>query len=342
MTNSEKCCHKENCTERGNAVVVTLVILVVAAIGVLAYMSGKTDLLKMNKGDETVAQSADSTPIAVNENPVVAKLNGEEIKRQDVIDLMNTMPAQMRQIPPEQLFPMALEQIINNKIIDEKASKSSLGNDANVKEKLALAKEQIIRAQFIENEVSAALTEERVQAQYEEYLKTFPELQELQASHILVDDEKLAKDIIARLDKGESFEALAKEYSKDGSAENGGDLGYFAQNEVVAEFANAAFATKSGEYTKTPVKTDFGYHVIKAGEMRKRPPAEFVQIKPFIEQELRREILEEVVTKLKNDVELIRFDVNGNPLPTATPEAKEPAAGESDASIEASPEAVAE
>lgn len=335
MANSEKCCHKANCSQRGNAVVIALVIVAVAALGALAFMSGKLDSVLPKKGETEVAAADNPAKDmmakeneAENKEVIVAKLNGENVSRQDVIDFMNSMPAQMRQIPPEQLFPMAVEQIISNKVIDSKAKSAGLEKDETVIKQLELAKAQLIRAQFIENQIKENMTDERVKSKYDEYLASFPEIQEMNAAHILVDDEKTAKDIIAKLDKGQDFATLAKEFSKDGSGENGGDLGYFAKAEVVPEFADAAYALETGKYSKAPVKSEFGYHIIKAGEKRQRPPAEFSQIKPYIEQELRREILQEVVESLKADFTIERFDINGNPIEQAKPEEKEPAAGD--------------
>lgn len=100
-------------------------------------------------------------------------------------------------------------------------------------------------------------TDEEAQAYYDAIEPT------IQASHILVDDEALAKDIIKKLDGGADFAELAKEYSSDSSAENGGDLGSFGRGKMVAEFETAAFALKDGEYTKEPVQSQFGYHIIK-------------------------------------------------------------------------------
>lgn len=312
-------------SERGSGAVVALVLVVIAAlVGVLAVMSGKINLPNSNGGDNNAVETASATDgeVAKEENPVLAKINGEAVKRQDVIDLVNVMPAQMRQIPLEQLFPMALEQLINNKIIDKKANKAGLEKDKFVKEQLKQAKEQIIRTKFLEDSIKAGMTDERLQEAYTKYVANFEEVEEVKASHILVDDEKLAKSIIVKLNKGGDFVALAKENSKDGSSENGGDLGYFSEKEVVPEFAKAAFGTKIGEYTKTPVKSTFGYHIIKIEEKRNRPAAEFAQAKPYLEKELQRAVLDELVLEWRTGADIERFDINGKPIAD-----QEPAAG---------------
>ncbi|PCK00276.1 MAG: rotamase [Zetaproteobacteria bacterium] len=327
MNEHKKICREMRVSERGNAMVATLVILVVAAVGFFAYKSGKLD---MNKGDSSVSglvetAATDDTEAPKNENPVLAKLYGDEIKRQDVFAFVNTMPAQMRQIPADQLFMLALEQIINNKIVDQNAKSSGLGNDADVLKKLEDIKTQIVRNKFLENAVKSKLTEERLKAKYEAYLADFPEVEEVKVAHILVENEKLAKTLIGKLKKGAVFADVAKENSQDGSAENGGELGYFSKTDVVPAFAEAAFALEPGTYSKTPVKTDFGFHIIKVDEKRKRPPAQFAEVKPYMEQELQRVILDEMIQELRADVDIERFDLNGNPIAKT-----EPAAGSED------------
>ena len=334
-------CGKLRGAEAGNAVVIVLVILVLAAVGALAYTSGKLKIPGSGVLDNVDLAAGDKAESGedVDPNPVMAKLNGEEIRREDVIGLINTMPPQMKQIPIDTLFPMALEQLVSNKIIDEKVEGANLDNDPAVKAQLEQAKIQIVRAKFLENSVKERLTEERLQAKYDDYVKNFPDVEEVKVAHILVEDEKLAKSLIKKLNKGGDFAALAKENSKDGSAQNGGDLGYFTKTEVVPPFAEAAFSTEPGQYTKKPVKSDFGYHIIRVDEKRKRPPAEFAQARPFLEQELQRTILDEIVKEWKADVEVERFDINGSPLP----EEQEPAAGADDSSVQdADPAAAAE
>ncbi len=334
-SNSEKssgCCggdKKKSCCKK----ILLLVILIAVAVGAFAYIKNKKT--SDNVGDVETAESEAVDPKDVN--PVLAVIDGDEIKRQEVLKILSTMPDQMKQIPMEQLFPMALEQIINNKIIDKKAAKAGLGKDKDVLEQLEKAKENIVRIKFLENLINEKVTDEKLQIKYEEYVMDFPEVEEVKASHILVDDEKLAKSIIKKLNKGELFADLAKENSKDGSSENGGSLGYFTKTDVVPAFGEAAFAIKVGEYTKTPVKTDFGYHIIKVEEKRQRPPAEFAQIKPYMEQEMHRAVLDEAINEWKAEIEIERFDINGKPLPVEDVTESTPAASGEEA-IE-SPEA---
>lgn len=338
MKDLKQSCQTLSVAQQGKAAIAVLAVLAVVAAGVLGFVAGqksgpepmggvnppKEGPFKVGKGE-------------VQENPVVASVNGSDIKRQDVIDLMNAMPMQMRQVPPEQLYPMALEQAVGNKLADRKSAISGLEKDPLVQKQLWQAKEQIIRANFIEREVNSRITEDLLKEEYDRYVEKFPEVEEVKAAHILVEDEKIAKDIVRKLDKGEDFAELAKEYSKDGSAERGGEIGYFARNEVVAEFADSAFETKPGTYAKKPVKSEFGYHVVRVDEKRMRPPMPFEQIKPYIKQELERTKLQEILDEWKAEAKIERFDINGNPVEPAAEEESAEAAAESavEGSIEA-------
>lgn len=262
-------------------------------------------------GDKAEGKDA---PMIKLGNPVVAKVNGEEIKRSDVFNFISGLPEQVRQMPIQTLFPLALEQVINNKIVTAKADGAKLSNDPEVTQLVDKAKDQIIRNVFIERQVDSGITQKKLLAAYKDMLDKMGEVQETKARHILVDSEDKAKAIIKQLDGGADFEKLAKEDSKGPSASKGGELGWFAKNEMVPEFADAAFALKPGEYSKTPVKTQFGWHVIKVEERRKRPEPEFEQVKPQLEAQLRQDILKGLVAGWQKDAKIQKYDINGEPV----------------------------
>ncbi len=309
--------------QNGNAVMVALTVTAIFGAGFIGYKVGQEDIFEqfmanLSQQDTTDIASQELSEVNTGkENPVLAKVDGQEIRRLEVMELVNSMPSQMRQIPLAQLYPMLLEQAIANKIVDSKAANSGLDKDKDVQKQLLNAKQQIIRAKFLENEIKSRVGEDRIRAKYNEYLKNFPKVDEVRAAHILVDDEKLARDIIKKLDNGADFATLAKEYSKDGSAQNGGDLGFFVKEDVVPEFAKAAFETKPGTYAKQPIKSDFGFHVLKIEERRQRAPEKFEKMARFIEQELHRAAFDEIMKEWESAAKIERFDINGNPLPNA-------------------------
>ncbi len=342
--------------ESGNAVVAVLVVLVIAAVGGLVYLSNQSGMLKGKSGAQNDTASAEQTAAAGEAageeqaaatqtaageegqtqtpsadikpgNPVVAKLNGTDITRVDVFNFIQNLPPNVRQQPVQQIFPLAQDQVITAKIIEEKTKGVNLDGDPEVQKQIEAAKEQIVRGAYINNEVSKRIGEDRIKKSYDDYVKNFPDIEEIKARHILVADEAKAKEVIAKLDAGGKFEDLAKEFSTDGTAANGGDLGYFSQKDnLVPEFLEGAFAVKVGEYSKAPTKTQFGYHVIKVEEQRKRPAADFETAKPFLENELRRVVLGEVLEEWRKEMKIERFDINGDAIEPSAGGDNKPAA----------------
>jgi peptidyl-prolyl cis-trans isomerase C len=285
-----------------------------------------------SKGSEATAPAAEVAKAASEDNakvepaaeekthsaddPVVAKVDGAPIYKTDVLEFIKTLPPQMQQAPVEAIFPMASAQVISGKIVDKKAVTEGTENSAEVAKRLAEAKVQIIRAVYAEQAIQKEFSESMVQKAYDDMVSKMPKIDEVHARHILVDTDAQAKDIIKKLDGGAKFEDLAKEFSKDQSnSASGGDLGYFAQSDMVKEFADAAFALKANEFTKAPVKTQFGFHIIQSLDKRVRPAPKFDEVKGQVEGQVRRDILNKLVEQWRNAATIEQFDMNGNPLP---------------------------
>ncbi|HEY8192074.1 MAG TPA: peptidylprolyl isomerase [Alphaproteobacteria bacterium] len=247
-------------------------------------------------------------------NPTVATVNGEEIKRSDVFTFIGTLPEQVRQMPIQNLFPLALEQVINNKIVGARADAAKLESDPEVTKMMEQAKGQIVRNVYVERQLKEGITQKKLLKAYDDMLTKIGDVQETHARHILVDSEEKARDAIKKLDGGAKFEELAKELNTAPSKDNGGDLGYFAKTDMIPEFANAAFALDVGKYSKDPVKTQFGWHVIKVEDRRKRPEPEFEAVKPQLEAQLRQEILTGLLDKWQKEAKIKKFDLNGEPV----------------------------
>lgn len=231
---------------------------------------------------------------------VVATVSGQSITEADVQMAVSELDQQFAQLTPEQKRAAALSAIIEIRLMSEKAKASKLDQDENFKRKLAFLNERALHAQVIEKEISPKVTDEMLKARYDKEVAARPAAEEVRARHILVKTEEEAKEIIAKLDGGADFEALAKEKSSDpGSGANGGDLGFFAKGQMVPEFEAAAFALEPGSYTKTPVKSEFGFHVIKLEEKRTQPPVAFDQVKDQIRQLVFRDVYFEAVKQLR-------------------------------------------
>lgn len=282
-------------------------------------------------GEEKPAKESASTPqgqtasfegVKVKPgNPIVAKVDGKEITRVDVYRYVQTMPANIQKLPATKVYPLAVEQVINTRVIQNKAETADLSDDPEVKQQLAIAKQQIMRGIYVQREVSKKISEGDVKKAYKKYISSVPDVEERNARHILVETEDEAKAVIAKLKEGADFAVLAKESSKGPTGSKGGDLGWFAKTDMVPEFAEVAFTSKKGSVTDTPVKTQFGWHVIKVEGVRQRAKPTIEQAKPMIEAELRRKALEGLVQDWRKKAKVEQFNINGGPLNATAPAA---------------------
>ena len=268
---------------------------------------------------------------AQGQDPVVARVNGEAVRASDVMRLVSQLPPQVQQMPLEMIYPAILDQLVNQKLVSAAGYKAGLQNSAEVKDELKRAEERIVQRAYIQGEVEKRITKDALDKAYKDYVAKNPAQEEVKASHILVEGEAEAKDIIAQLKKGGDFAKLAKEKSKDkAAAEQGGDLGYFTKDMMVEPFANAAFAMAKGEVSKEPVKTQFGYHVIKVEDKRTQTPPTMDEVKPQLEQDLSKTIVTGLVDELRTGAKVETFQLDGSPMPKeeakpaapATPEKK--------------------
>lgn len=248
-------------------------------------------------------------------NPTVAVVDGKDVKRVDVYNYIQTLPQDMQNLPPNAIYPLALEQVINARLIQNRAEKADLEQDELVQEQLDAARQQIIRNVYIQREIDSKIKDSELKKKYDEFIKEFGNIQERQASHILVETEEEAKELITQLNDGADFAELAREHSTGPSGSNGGDLGWFAKQDMVPEFAEAAFSMKKGDVSNAPVQTQFGFHVIKVNDSRTRENPSFEQLADSLRAQLRREKLDETLNDWREKAEIEVFDINGEPLP---------------------------
>lgn len=253
------------------------------------------------------------------DDPILAKVNDRVLKRSDILAALGGLPPQVQQMPMATVYPILLDRLIEQQLIAAAGRAAHLENDPTVKKRVADFEDRSIEEAYLRQETASRTTDAELRARYEKSLKDSPAQEEIHARHILVKTEAEAIEIIAALKKGGDFVELAKAKSTDGSAKEGGDLGFFGHDDMVPEFADAAFALKPGEITQTPVKTQFGFHVIKLEERRKSAPPSFEDSKPQIAQDLQLELTNQILDKLKGGAKIERFDFDGKPLPAPTP-----------------------
>lgn len=262
--------------------------------------------------------------LAAGTDPVVATVNGKEIHRSQLAELQQSAP-QLRQVPLEMVYEQLLDHVISGQLLLEQAKKQNLENDPEVKAQFKDAQAQIqqmvkdaqiqiLQQVYLKRRIDADISEDQIKAKYEEMKKNMPPQEEVKARHILLETEDAAKLVIADLKSGISFEDEAKAKSTDAASKaNGGDLGYFGKQENVPEFTEAAFKLKAGEFSQTPVKTQFGWHVIKVEDRRPATPPTYEQVKQSIKMQLGQQDAQKIIDGLKKTAKIERFKADGSP-----------------------------
>ncbi len=248
---------------------------------------------------------------AQDENPVVATVNGEEIRRDEVIDAIRRMPQQIQQMPPEILIPAIAEQLATSRLMAERGYAENLQDSEAVKERVAEAERSIVQDVWLEQAIDSRMTDESVAAAYAEYVAANPPVEEVSARHILVETEDEGKALIVRLKEGEDFAALASEASIGPSGPSGGELGYFTKEQMVAPFAEAAFSMEPGNYSEVPVETQFGWHVILVEDRRMTAPPSIDDLRPQLEGGLADQYVQEIVENLREGADIVVYGPNG-------------------------------
>jgi len=248
-------------------------------------------------------------------NPVVARVDGTELHLADVEAAQHSLPPQAQKLPLKQIYPLLLDRLVDGALVTEAGRKEHLDQDPAVEQRLKLYKDRLIQQAYVEQLIKGAETEDKLKARYQKFIEEKPAREEVHARHILVKTEAEAKSIIAQLDKGADFATLAKKNSTDPGAASGGDLGYFTRDDMVPAFSAAAFALPVGKYTETPVKTEFGWHVILVEDHRVKKPPTFTEAREQIGQLLARDIIQAKLKELRGAAKIETFGLDGKPLP---------------------------
>jgi len=262
---------------------------------------------------------------AAQADPVVARVNGTEIRESDLQAAEDDIGAQLPPMAPDAKKDYLTTYVADMILVSKAAEAKKLGDTDEFKRKLALARTKLLMEALLQNEAKAAVTDEAMKKVYAEAIKDIGNEQEVSARHILVESEDEAKAIAADLKKGGNFDAIAKEKSKDpGSKDSGGDLGYFSKDQMVPEFAEAAFKLDKGQISD-PVKSQFGWHIIRVDDKRAKQPPAFDQVKDQIENFVQRRAQAELIQKLRADAKIEKLGEKPADAPAAKPDAAAPA-----------------
>lgn len=252
----------------------------------------------------TVAQ----TPPA---DPVVARVNTTEIRLSDLSEAAQGLPAEMRAMPPAMLFPMLLDQLVDRAAIVELARKRGMEKDPAVARAIARAQDQALQNALMARDVGPLVTEAQLRARYDRELAGKPGEEEVHARHILLPDEAAARAVIADLKRGGDFAAIAKARSTD-KASGDGDLGFFKKTDMVPEFAEAAFALPAGQVTDAPVKSQFGWHVIRVEARRRAPAPSFEEAHDGLRSKTIQEAVAKVLEQARVGLTVEKFNLDGS------------------------------
>jgi peptidyl-prolyl cis-trans isomerase C len=212
----------------------------------------------------------------------------------------------------DQLYQPILNQLIRTKVLSAQARADKLHETEGYKRRVALIAERMLEEELLKKTIDEKVTDEALQARYDKTSGSFPTKEEIRARHILVKTEAEADAIIKELTGGADFAKLAAEKSIGPSKANGGDLNYFSKGQMVPPFEEAAFALAKGEFTRSAVKSPFGWHVIKLEDKRQSKPPSFEESRDRLSQELSQEFAEQLVRGLTEKAKIERFEADGS------------------------------
>jgi peptidyl-prolyl cis-trans isomerase C len=257
--------------------------------------------------DSTSEATAASGP-----DPVIARVNGVDIKQSDLALAEEDMGAEVQAAPAEAKREHLISYLADVIMVTQAAEKKKLADNPEFKRRLAFLRNKLLMGFELQDEAKAAMTEDALKQTYNDAVKSMGGQEEVRARHILVEKEDEANAIAEQLKGGADFATLAKEKSKDPGATEGGDLGYFTKDQMVPEFADVAFKMYPGQLSN-PVKSQFGWHIIKVEDKRTKQPPEFEKVKDQIEAYVARKAQSEFVAKLRQTAKIERLDKPAEP-----------------------------
>jgi peptidyl-prolyl cis-trans isomerase C len=258
-----------------------------------------------SKGSDTQkAAAADSAS-----DPLVARVNGVEIRESDLGMAAQDIGQDLQQMPPEQQREQLIGYVTSIILVSQQPDAKKTADDPDFQRHMAFLRNKMLMGAQLQQQAKGAVTPEAEQQFYDDAVKRMSGQEEIRVRHILVDSEDEAKQLIEQLKNGGDFATIAKEKSKDpGSAEEGGDLGYITKDEqMVPEFLDVAFKMYPGQMSN-PVKTQFGWHIIKVEDRRQRAFPPLASIKDQIDSVLARRAQSEYISKLQQTAKIERLD----------------------------------
>ena len=233
--------------------------------------------------------------------PIVANVNNEDISLETMIHAMNELPPEIQSQPFMSYYEDLLERVIDIKLFAQEGKKMKLDEEPSVRAAIDFVIEKVLMQAFLSKYVQENIKEENLKASYNNFIADETSREEIKASHILMDTESEAIDVINMLNDGDDFAELAKNKSTGPSGPSGGDLGWFKRGQMVPPFEKAAFSLNKNEISQRPVQTQFGWHVIKIFDKRIPEAPSYESMKSKLIQDLERKIVSKKIQDLRNN-----------------------------------------
>ncbi|MET3560106.1 peptidylprolyl isomerase/peptidyl-prolyl cis-trans isomerase C [Bartonella japonica] len=278
-------------------------LLASTSLGVVAresLNSSSSDLKTLEKASEKT----------VLPSHVMAVIDGKDITAGQLDELALEINPNLARLPDEQRRVMVLKAYLDMQALAKAAIQVGIDKSEAYNKRMAVMRDNVLQQLYFKQAIVDKISDSDLEALYNKEVAALPKEDEVKARHILVKTSKEAEAIIKRLNKGESFEEVAKKNSTDGSAAVGGDLGYFSHGQMVKSFEDAAFSLKVGEYTKKPVESPFGWHIIKVEDRRLKEPPVFDDVKEVLRTQLIKEHYQKLITELHNKLDVKYPDPN--------------------------------
>ena len=247
-------------------------------------------------------------------DPVLAIVDGAAIRRSEIQAAQRALPAQFQQMPLEMILPMLVDQVINQKLLSQAGRREKINDEPELRARVASYEDRLVQNTYLTRKLAPLLTDAAIEARYRKIVAETPAESEVSARHILVASEQKAKDIIAALARGGDFAKLAAENTIDPSGKDtGGDLGFFRKGEMVPEFSEMAFSLKEGQTADRPVRTQFGWHVIRVDKVRSVSQS-IDDLREEITNQIQQEGVAAEIERLRAAVKIERFGPDGAPV----------------------------
>jgi peptidyl-prolyl cis-trans isomerase C len=264
--------------------------------------------LRMSAMAAALFLSLSAGPVMAQEDPLIAKVNGVEVHQSDLTMAEEDVGQNAQALTGDAKRDYLLQYVSDVILAAKAAEAKKVADQTEFKGRLAFMRNKLLMETLLQQEGKASVTPEAMKKVYEDAVKQIGNEQEVRARHILVPTEDEAKAILAEIKKGTDFSELAKQKSKDpGAAAEGGDLGYFTKEQMVPEFAEVAFRLEKGQVSD-PVKTQFGWHIIKVEDKRAKPVPTFEQVKDQVSTYVERKAQADYIAKLREGAKIERLD----------------------------------